>query len=182
MSARTLEAGSWLDAPAAAVPAIAAAWSATLLAPLAGLSAAIAAPVAALATFLLGWGVMRSASPRRRDFRLRIFHPPNELDGPYCDASAEEQADDDILLLDRPLGDSMEALAELLLDDALPRPNPDSRVVQLFPAQPSPSELMRRIDTHLAAGAQRGAPSPESHAADSLRRALDELRQTLHRR
>lgn len=181
MSAPSHQAGSWLDAPAAAVPALAAAWSATLLGPLLGVSGALAAPIAALATFLMGWVVMRSASPRPDDFTLQVFHPPTEPDQYAGDQPLAEHSDCGVLLLDRPLGESMDALAELLLDDSLPEPSPESRVVQLFPAQPSPAELVRRIDSHLAVS-ERGAGPSQGPAADSLRRALDELRQTLARR
>ena len=170
MSARTYQAGQWLDPAAAAVPAVAAAWSAALIGPLFDLPLGPASALAGLAMFAVGWGLMRRASPQSASFALRIFRPP---------------AEPDELLLDQPLADPMDSLAELLLDDPLPPPRPNSRVVQLFPAQPMPTagELKRRIDVHL--GLQ---PDPDGgrnagvDATDSLRRALDELRQTLARR
>ena len=182
MSARPQPAASWLDPVAAAVPAVAAAWSAALLAPLFEVSATLASPVAGLAMFAAGWGAMRLTAPRPAPFPLRIFQPPAEEPQMPVTTQAPEEAD--VLVLDRPLAASMDALAELLLDDPLPPPSADSRVVQLFPSQPpaSPGELKRRIDRHLGLEAQIDQQPHASDAADSLRRALDELRQTLAQR
>lgn len=170
MSARSNHPGQWLDPAAATVPAVAAAWSAALLGPLFDLSPGLASAFAGLAMFAAGWWLMRRASPRSAPFALRTFRPP---------------AEPDELLLDRPLADTIGALAELLLDDPLEPPRPDSRVVQLFPAQPIPTagELKRRIDVHLGREARTDATrTGPVDATDALRRALDELRQTLAQR
>ena len=181
MSTRSQHAGSWLDPFAAAVPAAAATWSAALLAPLFDLPAQVASPLAGVAVFALGWWTMRMAAPAPRPFELRIFQPPEE-DPSSLDVPRD--SDEDVLLLDQPLAASMDALAELLLDDPLPSPDAQSRVVQLFPAQPaqSPGDLKRRIDRHLGLREEANGPLPAGDASDSLRRALDELRQTLARR
>ena len=170
MSARSNQPGQWVDSAAAAVPAAAAAWSAALIGPLFDLPAVLAAGIAGLALFVAGLGLMRRASPSATPFALQIFSPPVERDE---------------LLLDQHLSDPIEELAELLLDDPLPRPRPDSRVVQLFPAQPMPTagELKYRIDVHLGLQTDLGGGGRAGgDATDSLRRALDELRQTLARR
>lgn len=174
----------WNDALdlTAAVPAVAAAWSAALLAPLVGWSPAIASPVVGLAVLAAGIAVMRWASPEPT-FMIAPFAPPTEqaellLDALWQDADARA----DVLLLDQPLEvslePSMEALAELVLDDPLPEPEPDSRVVQLFaaPRIPTAGELALRIDRHLGFD---GDAAPRQDAADSLRLALDELRRSL---
>ena len=177
MSVRPHSSGRWLDLAVPAVPAAAAAWSAALVAPLFHVMAEAASPIAGLAIFLGGWWAMRSASARPEPFALRTFRP-GELNELLLDQFAH-QNDDDVMVLDRPLTGSIDALAELLLDDPLPMPSADSRVVQLFPAQPVPSagELKRRIDLHLGRDSDGGEATID--AADSLRRALDELRQTL---
>ena len=177
MTARSQQTGSWLDPVAAAVPAAAAAWSAALLAPLSDLPAAVASPLAGLAMFVMGVGAMRLAAPKPAPFALRVFVPPEE-------EPAQPGTEPDVLTLDQPLAASMDALAELLLDDPLPPPSADSRVVQLFPAQPiaSAGDLKRRIDRHLGTEADAGRHASAADAADSLRRALDELRQTLGQR
>lgn len=167
MSARSTQPGLWLDPAAAAVPSAAAAWSGWSIGPLFDLPPGPASALAGLAMFGAGWGLMRGASPRSAAFALRTFRPPPEPDE---------------LLLDQPLAGPIGALAELLLDDPLPSPRPDSRVVQLFPAQPIPTagELKRRIDVHLGLRADPDNDlSTGLDASDSLRRALDELRQTL---
>lgn len=168
MSVRSRETGSWLDPFAAAVPGAAAAWSAALLAPLFDIPAAVVSPLAGLAMFVAGWGAMRLAAPRPAPFAL-----------PTADCVGKE----DGAMLDQRLAASMDALAELILDDPLPAPSAASRVVQLFPAQPAAcaGDLKRRIDLHLGLESVVEQRSP-GDAADSLRRALDELRQTIAER
>jgi hypothetical protein len=90
----------------------------------------------------------------------------------------EALAGDQILLLDQPVDEQIHALAELMLDDPLTPPEPDSRVVQLFAAKPSAGELVNRIERHLGRSAPAGLPGP-ADATDALRRALDELRRSL---
>ena len=81
------------------------------------------------------------------------------------------------LLLDTPVDQP------LLLEDALPLPDPASRVVQLFASQPmpTPGQLKERIDQHLAgeAIAEARRQPPPDHASDALYAALDELRRSL---
>jgi hypothetical protein len=66
---------------------------------------------------------------------------------------------------------------ELELDDVLVAVGPDSRVVQLFGSDASPTagELAHRIDRHLAGRAQ----VPVADDKDALFDALDELRRNL---
>ena len=87
----------------------------------------------------------------------------------------------DELLLDQPQVEAAtEAVAELLLDDPLPAPTPDSRVVILFAdgRMPTAGQLKDRIDRHLADGARPVQVSP-SDASDALSDALAELRRSL---
>lgn len=149
----------------ALVPALAAAWSAFLLAPLADLPASAAAVVAGGLIFALGLAILRLAEPRAAGFALPALPLP---------------ADEDALLLDQPLTARIDALAELVLDDPLPPLPADSRVVRLFPAhaEASPAALKARIDAHLGKG-QAERPQARVDASDSLRRALDELRSSL---
>ena len=167
---------------AAAVPAAAAAWSATRLAPLFDWPARLAAPIAALAVFIIGYWVMRAAAARPPRHLLNVFSIPFDPDLPsellLENLWDEAKVGDGVLLLDQPLEERMDAVAELLLDDPLPVPQSDSRVVRLFSATPKAGELVGRIERHLGRSAQI-APAAQADAADSLRRALDELRQSL---
>ena len=75
----------------------------------------------------------------------------------------------------------MAAVAELLLDDPLPAPAHNSRVVQLFAGgrMPTAGQLQRRIDRHLA-DSERGRPSRHQiDASDALSEALAEFRRSL---
>lgn len=181
MSARSRPDGHWLDVAAAAVPAAAAAWSASLLAPLAGAPAGPASLAAGLLLFAGGWLVMRAAQAPQESYPLRLFRVPMETDELLLDCPAGD-SDAAALLLDQPITGAMDALAELLLDDPLAEPPADSRVVRLFPVQrpACPQTLRRRVDLHVEARSGV-APSAAGDAADSLRQALDELRRTLHR-
>ncbi|WP_118857506.1 hypothetical protein [Sphingomonas mesophila] len=142
------------DLTAAAIPAVAGAWSAFLLAPLAELPAMPVAALCALGLFLLGLAAMRLATPPPAAFPVAVFTPP--------------VADDEELLLDVPVEQRMDELAELLLSDPLPAPAAGSRVVQLFAP---------------GAGHAGAVPVGQSgDASDALRLALDELRRSLARR
>jgi hypothetical protein len=68
---------------------------------------------------------------------------------------------------------------ELLLDDALPDAEPDSRVVRLFrpPDLPTAGELRTRIDRHL--GSRGSAPEPSTDHSDELFEALESLKRSL---
>lgn len=173
MSARSNPSGHWVDIAAAAVPAVAAAWSSALLAPLADIPAGLASPAAGLAMFLTGWGVMRRAAPPEALFVVVPFRVPAEPGESWFEPQPAD-GEESVLVLDQPL-------EELVLDDPLPAPGAQSRVVQLFPVQPmlatGPNE--RRGDREAQSPA--GGPA-EGDAADSLRRALAELRRTLARR
>lgn len=110
--------------------------------------------------------VLRQVKPEPRRFRLPAF------------AVDVEDSDDDVLELTQ-LADSDEAL---LLEDRLQEPAQDSRVVQLFAprALPTPGELNRRIEAHLAsprASAEIDMLHPDAPAA--LRQALGDLRRSL---
>lgn len=170
MSARSNPSGQWLDVAAAAVPAAAAAWSSALLAPLANVPAELASPAAGLALFLAGWALMRRASPPEPVFGVVPFRVPAEPGQPWLELDMAAYGEEPILLLNK-------SLEELVLDDPLPAPSAQSRVVQLFPAQPLLAA--RRIDHDSQTPANRPG---ETNAADSLRRALDELRRTLAQR
>jgi hypothetical protein len=73
----------------------------------------------------------------------------------------------------------------LELEDRLPEPTEDSRVVQLFAARPlpTPGELAKRIEAHLSHGADESRGGKilelEVDAAAALRQALGELRRSL---
>ena len=68
---------------------------------------------------------------------------------------------------------------ELLLDDALPAAEPDSRVVRLFqtPTMPTAGELQTRIDRHLVG--RGSAPEPPTDHSDELFEALESLKRSL---
>lgn len=67
---------------------------------------------------------------------------------------------------------------ELMLDDALPRPAADSRVVRLFDrsVMPSAGQVQAGIDRHLA---ENRPPNASPDASQSLQQALAELRRSL---
>ena len=169
------------DIASAAIPAGAAAYSASRLAPLLDWPGAIAILSAGVAVFAVGLLLMRAIGRRS---------PPNATAYSFSDERAfpaellletmweEAVAADDELLLDRPVDDQVDALAELILDDPLPSPQPGSRVVQLFAARPNAGELVNRIERHLGRTTSALPPAP-ADASDALRRALDELRRSL---
>ena len=90
----------------------------------------------------------------------------------------EAVAADGELFLNQAVDDRIDVLAELILDDPLPNPQPDSRVVQLFATRPNAGELVNRIERHLGRTTSALPPAP-ADASDALRRALDELRRSL---
>jgi hypothetical protein len=83
------------------------------------------------------------------------------------------------------LEDALEDDPALLLDDALPAAEPESRVVQLFahPAIPTAGQLKDRIDRHLAGAtwnAESQMPAPAApDAAEALYAALNKLKRSL---
>jgi len=169
------------DLAAAAIPGGAAAYSANRLAPLLDWPSSIAASLAALLAFAFGLAVMRAASRQVRPVSTSyVFSTDSAFSSELLLDSMWEEAlaGDQILLLDQPVDEQIHALAELMLYDPLPPPEPDSRVVQLFAAKPSAGELVNRIERHLGRSAPAGFPAP-ADATDALRRALDELRRSL---
>ena len=168
------------DLVAAAIPGAAAAYSANRLAPLHDWSPAVAVPLAGLLALMMGLLFMRAATRRARPIAKPYSFSSDaafstEL---LLETMWEEAVAADCELLDQPLEDRIETLAELVLDDPLPVPKPDSRVVQLFAARPNAGELVNRIERHLGRTMPSPLPAP-ADASDALRRALDELRHSL---
>ena len=124
--------------------------------------------VAASAVGLLTLAVLRQIRPEPRRFRLPAF------------ALVEAAGDGGAEILE--LTDVAPAPLELV--DALPEPQQESRVVQLFAprALPTPGELARRIEHHLGGQAEEQGGTVlelEVDAAAALRQALGELRRSL---
>jgi hypothetical protein len=159
-----------------------------------GGAAVVAGPAAGMAA-LAG---LRQVRPEPRRFRLPAF----ALDG-FEPAAALDVLDltekvtdlggglrlSDIL---RPEPNAVAVPLALLeepgpleLEDRLPEPAEDSRVVQLFAARPlpTPGELARRIEDHLGGGLEESRGGKvlelEVDAAAALRQALGELRRSL---
>jgi hypothetical protein len=171
----------WL---AAFFPAGCAAYAGWLLGPLVGYLPLAAALAAGGALYLAGFLFMRAMRPARPAFLLPelgcdLDRAADEL---VLETVWRDVADElDELLLDRPAFDAGSiALGELILEDALPPPPPDSRVVQLF----APQQLKERVDRHLAnARAVQPSPAEEDPGAsdDPLRLALADLKRSLRR-
>lgn len=168
----------WLvELMGAAAPAVAAAFAAARLAPVNGwpIEGAVLAGFGGM--FVAAFAVMRAVPAEPRKLALPEFDPLAGLDDVLLLDEPLEQLDE--LLLDRPLMEAeVEAVAELLLEDALLAPEPDSRVVQLFAPgrMPTAGQLRDRIDRHLADG---DSGSRISDASDALSEALAELRRSL---
>jgi hypothetical protein len=139
------------------------------------------------ACFGLGLAAMRAVRPPPPQLELEEFVvEPIQVGELLLEDIAEEP-----LLLDEIydggalLLDDFYVDGALLLDDPLVEPDPAARVVQLFaaPPMPTPGQLMKRIDRHLA-GAPRRAPAdlspPQPDATDALYRALNELKRSLN--
>lgn len=168
----------WLvEVVGAAAPAAAAAYAAARLAPVNGWPINIALLVGFSAMFAAAFAAMRLIPAEARHLALSDFEPAVNLDDVLL--LDEPLAAMDELLLDQPLVEAeTAAVAELLLEDALPVPDPDSRVVQLFAPgrMPTAGQLRDRIDRHLADGSRAAAPGD---ASDELSEALAELRRSL---
>jgi hypothetical protein len=125
--------------------------------------------VAGPAAGLVALAALRQVRPEPRRFRLPDF--ALEL--------GQEQEPDVLELTE------VVAPEPLELEDRLPEPAEDSRVVQLFAARPlpTPGELARRIEDHLGGGAEESRGGKvlelEVDAAAALRQALGELRRSL---
>ncbi len=170
----------WLvELAGAAAPAAAAAFAAAKVAPLNGWSLSTALLAGFGGAFAAAYTAMRMIPAEARQFALPGFEPtamPEDV--LLLDEHYELLGE---LLLDRPLVEAgCEAVAELLLDDALPAPATDSRVVQLFAdgRMPTAGQLKHRIDRHLADG-PRASQEVAIDAADALNEALAELRRSL---
>jgi len=167
----------WLvEIAGATAPAAAAAFAAAKLAPDAGWSVSTAVLAGFGGIFAAAFSVIRIVPAEARRFPLPAFDLPlTPVGGMH----------DDVLLLDQVwiengVEAATRAVAELLLDDPLPAPAPDSRVVKLFAngRMPSAGQLKHRIDAHLADD-PRHAPGVAIDPADALGEALAELRRSL---
>jgi hypothetical protein len=164
-----------LDAAASAILGMAVAFACTLLG--AGGAGAVAGAGAFALTFLA-----LSRVPSAGVWRLAAFDVaavPSEADF-QCDEGAELILTDadrldvaaDLHAVGHAVGD------ELLLEDALDTPGPQSRVVQLFGdrALPTAGELQATIARHLE---RRSSPAHDPDASAALSDALAELRRSL---
>jgi len=159
---------------------LAAGFAAFKAAPAFGLKPAMALVASGLGSFLLGLIAMRLVRPEVPSHALAGFAvDPIESE----DALELTEVFEEPLLLDSPMVEPVDDLA-LLLEDALPEAEPDSRVVQLFasPPMPTPGQLKDRIDRHLATGSMhvvREFEGPAPDASDALFAALNELKRSL---
>lgn len=165
-----------LDWLGASFPAACAGYAAIQLGPLFGVPALQTAIGVAGTMFVIAFVVMRSVAPAEPSFIIAEIGAGAEelvLDQAWAEVASEL----DELVLDRPLVEQRSAeLAELLLEDALGAPDPQSRVVQLF----EPDQLRQRIDRHLANARAVEAADP-ADASDALSAALAELKRSLYR-
>lgn len=125
---------------------------------------------AGVGAFAVAFLVVRAvpAEPRRYslpEFAIEAIEP----------IEAAERLDE--LLLDELY---VEQADELLLEDRLVVPDPDSRVVRLFSAEamPTAGQLKERIDLHLAVS-PRPVSQPVPDASQALFAALADLRRSL---
>lgn len=170
----------WMvEVAGALAPAIAACYAAARLAPVNGWPMASFILGAGVMVFAAAFAVMRMIPAEPHLLALPHFDlvsPDDELllDEPYQAIAALDELLLDQLMVEAASG----AVAELLLDDPLPVPAPESRVVQLFAdgRMPTAGQLMSRIDRHLADG---GKTPPAGDASDALSEALAELRRSL---
>lgn len=186
-----------VDVAAAAVPAACGGWAAAKIAPLMGVSAPAAVAAAGLSLFGVAYLVMRRVDAPREGFTVTPFVPPamddDSLPGFLMTSATAVEEEDDALLLDSPydadeellldqpfVAKAVDDLAELLLDDPLAAPPPDSRVVRLFAPQPLPTagQLAQRIDRHLGHAPTEPVGALDD-GQDALREALEELRRSL---
>lgn len=174
----------WLaELAGASAPAAAVAYAASKLAPLNGWPVPLALLAGFGGAFIAAYFAMRCVTAEPHYLPLPGFEPASATDDELLLDQRFEEFDE--LLLDEPwvatpMGAATQAVAELLLDDPLPAPAPDSRVVQLFAGarMPTAGQLALRIDRHIAEGAGSG-PASSGDASDALSEALAELRRTL---
>ena len=161
--------------------AVAFAASAGLRPVLPPLQLAVCACGAALIAYFACNKAMGVATRRSSELPLSIFNV-RDLEPFESDELVLTQADritQELVLTDadRLQGKHSAEQEPLLLDDPLPEPESDSRVVQLSErkAMPTPGQLQSRIDDHLAGASPRG----QSDASQALAAALAELRRSL---
>lgn len=174
----------------AVAPAAAAGFAALKLAPAYGFAVETAVLAGFAGTFGLTFATMRMVSAEPRYLPLPDFEQQTLPDDVLL--LDDEYVVDELLLTvryvewpdllrDTQVAEPVEltAVAELLLDDPLLAPEPDSRVVQLFAGgrMPTAGQLQRRIERHLAGAEQ--VPAVNKDASDVLNAALAELRRSL---
>jgi hypothetical protein len=162
------------------------------------------AVVAGPAAGMIALAGLRQVRPEPRRFRVRAFalgpageDSPDVLDltDEVTDSRGGSRLSDMLLTTPKPVlppsvADVLDlsevaAPEPLELEDRLPEPTEDSRVVQLFAARPlpTPGELAKRIEAHLSHGADESRGGKilelEVDAAAALRQALGELRRSL---
>jgi hypothetical protein len=176
----------WLaELGGASALAAAAGYAVLKAAPSLGLPGPAAMTAGGFACFGLGLIAMRAVQPASRAHVLPHFHvEPIAADELLLTQAMEEplllqDSCEEPLLLEERVDENI-----LLLEDRLAVPAPDSRVVQLFAAQPlpTPGELKQRIDRHLAGAPRRTpiqAPSPAPDATQALYAALNDLKRSL---
>jgi hypothetical protein len=170
----------WLvELAGAAAPAAAMLFAAEELGPELGWSVPALAAASGGGTFVLAFLALRALPPEPRHLALPEFAAAAVVDDELLLDQIYAGDALDVLVLDQPWVEAFpDGLAELLLDDPLPEPASDSRVVQLFAngRMPTAGQLASRIDRHLADG---GRAAPEGDASDALSEALAELRRSL---
>jgi hypothetical protein len=135
------------------------------------------APVAGAGCLAVGLIAIKAVKPEPR----RHVLPEFALDRVAADELLLETVYEEPLLLEDLFEEQDDAL---LLEDALPKAEPESRVVQLFahPAIPTPGQLKDRIDRHLAGAPQATLSQvtpPQIDASEALYAALNELKRSL---
>lgn len=137
------------------------------------------APIAGAGFLAVGFIAMKAVKPEPR----RHVLPEFALDRVEADELLLDVVYDEPLLLDHVFEEEDDAL---LLEDALPKAEPESRVVRLFAHPPmlTPGQLKDRIDRHLAGGPPTSAAlsrisPPQVDASEALYAALDELKRSL---
>lgn len=197
--ARDRGALDWLiEVAGASAPALAAGFAAARLSPLYGWPTVGATLIGGGATFALAFVAMRLVPADARHLVLPDFDQSVVLDDvllldeilldeiasprAHADEPFAELLLDTVYLAPAVMAAAADAVAELLLDDPLPSPAPDSRVVQLFAdgRMPTAGQLKQRIDRHLADSDRPLADRPPAtDASDALSEALAELRRSL---
>ena len=167
MERNRLELG--IDGGAAAIFGAAVSFSATLL------GAGMAGAFTGALTFAAMFGALRLVPAKPRSLPNFDVAPlePAEEPGKVPELLLPKAEILDACDLER----AADAIGELLLEDMLAPPEPDSRVVQLFggAALPTPGELKASIDRHL----ERQGPQPLPDSARALSEALAHLRRSL---